>query len=46
MSGDVWAFINQAGPLALLAWAIVNERRITRLETLIERLATHGTNPA
>lgn len=40
MSPDVWDFINQAGPLAMLAWAIVNERRITRLETMIERLTT------
>lgn len=40
MSADVWNFLNQAGPLALLGWAVVNERRITRLEAIIEQLAS------
>lgn len=39
MNPAVWEFLNQAGPLALLAWAVVNERRMTRLETLVEGLA-------
>lgn len=33
---SVWSFINSAGPLALLGWAIINERRLTRLETMEE----------
>lgn len=34
-----WEFINSAGPLALLAWALINERRMTRLEAVVEQLA-------
>lgn len=38
---EVWAFINSSAPLALLAYAFTNERRMTRMETLIERM-TNG----
>lgn len=30
------ALLNSVGALALLGWALINERRITRLETLEE----------
>ena len=33
---EFWQTINSAGALALLGWAIINERRLTRLETLEE----------
>lgn len=33
-----WELLNSAGPLALLAWAVVNERRMSRLETIVEGL--------
>ena len=38
MTPEVWGFLNQAGPLALLAWAVINERRLTRLETKVQAL--------
>lgn len=38
MSPDVLSFLSQAGPLALLGWAIINERRLTRLETKVQAL--------
>ncbi len=38
MTPEVWDILNQAGPLALLAWAVVNERRMTRLETQVKAL--------
>lgn len=46
MSPEVWDFLNQAGPLALLAWGVLNERRMTRLETLVEGLARRNQNQA
>jgi hypothetical protein len=36
---ELWSFLNQAGPLALLGWAVINERRITRLEVTVQTLA-------
>jgi len=42
MSPDVWTFLNQAGPLGLLAWAVINERRMSRLETIVEGLTRGG----
>lgn len=37
---EALALLNSVGALSLLAWALINERRITRLETLEE--ARHG----
>lgn len=36
---SAWEFINSAGPLALLGWAIINERRFVRLETMVDHIA-------
>lgn len=37
-----WEVVNSAGPLALLAWAVINERRMARLEVLVDQLAKRG----
>lgn len=39
---SAWEVINSAGPLALLGWAIINERRMARLEVLVDQLAKRG----
>lgn len=42
---SAWEFINSAGPLALLGWAIINERRFVRLETLVEQITRELKGP-
>jgi hypothetical protein len=33
---EFWVTVNSTGALALLAWAMINERRLTRLEVIEE----------
>lgn len=40
--GQVWQFVTSSGFLALLGWAVLNERRLTRVETIIEILTKEG----
>jgi hypothetical protein len=38
---EFWQTLNSAGALALLGWALINERRLTRLE-VIEETTRHA----
>lgn len=38
MTLNAWEFINSGAVLAILAYVVSNERRITKLETLITML--------
>lgn len=40
--GQVWQFVTSSGFVALLGWAVLNERRLTRVETIIEVMTGSG----
>lgn len=40
--GQVWQFINSGAVLAILAYVIVNERRLSRLEAIQQMLVGKG----